>query len=594
MTGFQSVTTQHLTSERPDAMREAFRLATRVLLVCAAYYAGAIFGITFNVPPAGIATIWPPNAIVLAALLLAPPRVWWVYLLPLLPTHLHVVVNFQGPVPLPVMFSQYTANVIQVVLGAAAVRLVVGARPRFDSLRGMSAFVLLAAMLVPALACVVAISLFLLTGWATDFWLPWRQRFFANGLAVLVITPTILLAVAGELAGVQQRVRRYAELALVILGLVVVGSMILMQDALRPGILPALLLAPLPFLLWAAVRLGPGGVCMCLLVVTAMAWTSVYTGRWPFGTQSPAERVLSLHAFLLTISVPMMFLAALVEERRRTEAESRRQREDLAHAQRVATLGELAASIAHELSQPLAAIMSNAVAGRRMLDTADRGSPNAVRDIFVDVYKEANQGAQVIGRLRTLFRKASAERIGLDINTVIESGVSLLSASLREKKATVRFTRNETLPRVLGDPVQLQQVVVNLIMNASEAMASASDDIPRLIMVDAEQLDSGRLRFSVTDNGTGVKEPADLEKIFEHFVSTKPQGLGMGLTISRLIVETHGGRIWAVANATPGLTVHVELPALGTATGPKDDAPRSGVREPAADAGAVRLEGELR
>ena len=180
MTGLLSQTTHGITPERPGAMRGAFRLATRVLLVCAAYYAGAIFGITFSLPPAGIATIWPPNAIVLAALLLAPPRVWWVYLLPLLPTHLHVVVNFQGAVPLPVMLSQYGANVIQVVLGAAAVQFVVGARPRFDSLRGMSAFVLLAAMLVPALACVVAVSLFLLTGWATDFWLTWRQRFFAN------------------------------------------------------------------------------------------------------------------------------------------------------------------------------------------------------------------------------------------------------------------------------------------------------------------------------------------------------------------------------------------------------------------------------
>ena len=168
------------------------------------YYAGAIFGITFSLPPAGIATIWPPNAIVLAALLLAPPRVWWVYLLALLPTHLHVVANFQGAVPLAVMFSQYAANVIQVVLGAVAVRAVVGAPPRFDSLRGMASFVLLAAVLVPALACAVAVTLFLLTGWATDFWLAWRQRFFANGLAVLVITPTILLAVAGELAGAQQ------------------------------------------------------------------------------------------------------------------------------------------------------------------------------------------------------------------------------------------------------------------------------------------------------------------------------------------------------------------------------------------------------
>ncbi len=366
------------------------------------------------------------------------------------------------------------------------------------------------------------------------------------------------------------------------------------RTALGSGIMPALLLAPLPFLLWAAVRLGPGGVCVCLVVVTAMSWTTVYTGRWPFVTQSPTETVLSLHAFLLTISIPMMFLAALVEERRRTEEESRRQRDDLAHAQRVATLGELAASIAHELGQPLSAIMTNAVAGRRMLDTADRGSPDAVREILVDVYEEANQGAQVIGRLRALFRKASPERVGLDVNTVIESGVGLLRANLREKNVTVRFARNETLPRVLGDPVQLQQVVVNLVMNAGEAVASASDDTPRVITIDADQPRSGRLRFSVTDSGIGVKDSSDLEKIFEHFVSTKPQGMGMGLTISRSIVEAHGGRIWAVANATRGLTVHVELPTLDAVAAANDDPPHSGVRQPGADVGAARLEVELR
>ena len=165
-------------------MREAFRLATWVVLVCAAYYAGAIFGITFKLPRAGIggiSTIWPPNAIVLAALLLAPPRVWWVYLLALLPTHLHVVATFQGAVPLAVMFSQFSGNMLQAVLGAAAVRAVVGAPPRLDSLRGMASFVLLAAVLVPALLPSWRLHLFLLTGWATDFWLSWRQRFFANG-----------------------------------------------------------------------------------------------------------------------------------------------------------------------------------------------------------------------------------------------------------------------------------------------------------------------------------------------------------------------------------------------------------------------------
>ena len=268
----------------------------------------------------------------------------------------------------------------------------------------------------------------------------------------------------------------------------------------------------------------------------------------------------------------MMFLAALVEERRRTDEESRRQQDDLAHAQRVAhawgNSQHRSPTSSASRSQPS---WPTLVAGRRMLDNDNRGSPPAVREILVDIHDGADRSARVLGRLRTLVRKASPERVNLDINTVIESGVGLLRATLREKQVTVRFARNEALARVLGDAVQLQQVVVNLVMNASEAVASATDDTARVIAIATAQPRSGRLRFSVTDSGIGVRDPADLEKIFERFVSTKPQGLGMGLTISRSIVEAHGGTIWAVANARRGLTVHVELPTLGALTTPNEE-----------------------
>jgi C4-dicarboxylate-specific signal transduction histidine kinase len=267
-----------------------------------------------------------------------------------------------------------------------------------------------------------------------------------------------------------------------------------------------------------------------------------------------------VHAFLLTISMPMMFLAALVEERRRTEEETRRQRDELAHALRVTTMGELTASIAHELGQPLTAIVSNAQAGRHLLDReADRS--DSIREILADVVEDANRAAEIVQRLRALFRKETAQRVSLDINALIDSAVGLLGAELRQKRIIVRFVRIERLPPVLGDPVQLQQVVLNLLMNAADAVA-ASVEGPRVIMVDVNASRSGRLVFSVYDSGIGVKEPAQLERMFEHFVSTKSQGLGMGLTISRSIVEAHGGRIWAAANPGRGLTLYVELPTI--------------------------------
>jgi two-component system sensor kinase FixL len=260
------------------------------------------------------------------------------------------------------------------------------------------------------------------------------------------------------------------------------------------------------------------------------------------------------------LSVPLMVLAALVEERRRTEEETRRQRDELAHALRVTTLGQLTASIAHELGQPLSAILTNAQAGRRLLNNVP--SPSAwIGDILTDIAEDANRAAQVIRRLRTLFRKERAERVGLDVNALIDNVVGLLHADLRQKRIVIRFSRNETLPPVVGDPVQLQQVVLNLLMNAGEAVA-ATEDGPRVITIAIDQPQAGRLLLSVRDSGIGVKEPAELERIFEDFVSSKPDGLGMGLTISRSIVEAHGGRIWAAGNADRGLTLYVELPTL--------------------------------
>jgi signal transduction histidine kinase len=542
------------------------RLGFRVFLVCAGYYAGAIVGISFGFPPAGISTIWPPNAIVLAALLLEPPRVWWVYALAALPTHLHVAATFQPGVTLPVMLSQFTGNAVHILVAAAAVRATAGAPPRFDSLRGTAAFVLFAAIAATAIAAVVAVGLFLLIGWVTDFWLAWRQRFFSNGFAVLTITPPIVLAVVGELVGARRpRGRRYVELALVIIGLLAAGTVIFGREAPSADIMPALLVAPLPFVLYAALRLGPGGVCVSLLVVTFVSWAAVYAGRWPFTTPSPAHNVLAVHAFLLTISIPMMFLATVIEERRRAEEATRRQRDELAHALRVTTLGELVASIAHELNQPLSALTTNAQAGRRLLDAdpssaAIRKVLGEIRDILGDVVEEASRASQIIRRLQALFRKEPAERVALDMNALIDDVIGLVGADFQQKGIVMRFVRDETLPLVLGDPVQLQQVVLNLFINAGEAVAAI--DGVRMVSVDIGRSGPDRLMFSVRDTGIGVKDPAELERIFEHFVSSKSQGLGMGLTISRSIVEAHGGRVWAVANDGRGLTLHVELPTL--------------------------------
>ena len=203
----------------PDAERP---VGLRGLLV------GGLAGILLGFPPSGISAIWPSTAILLAALLLTPARLWWLYLLAVVPTHLHLVANFQRPdVPFVVMFCQVASNAVHAVLAALAVRHVIGAPPRFDSFRNMAAYILLAALAATAVACVLAVWLFLLTGWATDFWLAWRQRVLAHVFAIITIPPLIVLTVAGQALGARHvRRRDYGELGLLTLGLLAVGILV--------------------------------------------------------------------------------------------------------------------------------------------------------------------------------------------------------------------------------------------------------------------------------------------------------------------------------------------------------------------------------
>jgi PAS domain S-box-containing protein len=246
-----------------------------------------------------------------------------------------------------------------------------------------------------------------------------------------------------------------------------------------------------------------------------------------------------------------------VTRRRQAEDEVRRQREELAHALRVTTLGELAASLAHEINQPLAAIVTNAQATRRLLDS-DRAKHADMTEALADIAEDAKRASLIIRRLRALFRKEPAERKAVDIGELVEDVVSLMHRDLERRRMTVEVGLAAGLPRVQGDPVQLQQVLLNVLVNACEAVA-LTEDGPREIGIQTVLRAGHHVEIVIRDTGIGVKE-AELAQIFERFVSTKADGLGMGLSISRSIVEAHGGRIWATANVPRGLTLHVELP----------------------------------
>jgi PAS domain S-box-containing protein len=243
-------------------------------------------------------------------------------------------------------------------------------------------------------------------------------------------------------------------------------------------------------------------------------------------------------------------------ERLEVEAEVRQRREELAHIARVAMMGELTASLAHEINQPLSAIMSNAQAAKRYLNTS-APDMEEVKEIINDIVKEDTRAGEIINRARALLKKTKMEFEPVDLNSVFREIVTLLNsdAVIRDVKIDLEF--DPQLPFVRGDRVQLQQVALNLVMNAFDAMSERPRG-ERWVLIRTGLKDS-KVLAAVTDNGMGVSTE-DSEKVFQPFYTTKTQGLGMGLSISRSIIIRHQGRIWAENNPDGGTTFYFSLP----------------------------------
>jgi PAS domain S-box-containing protein len=230
---------------------------------------------------------------------------------------------------------------------------------------------------------------------------------------------------------------------------------------------------------------------------------------------------------------------------------------ELAHVTRVTTLGELTASIAHEVNQPLAAVVNAAAACRRWLDG---GTPNLdeARSAVDWIVKEGNRASEVIRRVRALANKTDIEKVSLDVNDVIGETIALVQRELISHQVSLRVELAPALPMILGERVPLQQVIINLVMNGIEAMQSVMDR-PRELVIGSHQGEAHRVLVTVTDSGVGISaENAD--RLFNAFFTTKSSGMGMGLSICRSIIEAHGGRLWATTNVPHGATFQFTLP----------------------------------
>jgi signal transduction histidine kinase len=246
-----------------------------------------------------------------------------------------------------------------------------------------------------------------------------------------------------------------------------------------------------------------------------------------------------------------------VTQRRFSEEALGKARSELANMARVTSLGVLTASIAHEVNQPLSGIITNASTCLRML-SADPPNVEGARETARRAIRDGNRASDVVTRLRTLYSNNDLSPESMDLNEATREVTSLSLSELQSKRVILRHELADDLPPVIGDRVQLQQVILNLLRNASDAM-SGVDDRPRDLLIRTECDEGDRVRVSVKDTGVGLTSQA-ADKLFEAFYTTKSDGMGMGLSISRSIIEAHRGRLWATANDGPGATFAFSIP----------------------------------
>lgn len=244
-----------------------------------------------------------------------------------------------------------------------------------------------------------------------------------------------------------------------------------------------------------------------------------------------------------------------IHDRKNVEEALHRTESRLTQATQIATVGELSASIAHEINQPLGAVVTNAYACLRWLST-DPANLAKAREAVERIVRDGKDTVEVVGRIRALFKRTQARHEQLNLNALVLEVVRLIEAEAARRRTTIETTLASDLPDVLGDRVQIQQLVLNLLMNGLDALDTVTDRT-RKITIRARQNSPTTALVEIEDSGTGL---ADCEKVFEPFFTTKKNGMGMGLTICRSIAEGHGGKLWATLNKNSGTTFHLTLP----------------------------------
>jgi PAS domain S-box-containing protein len=649
------------------------------LVVFCAYYVGTRIGLSLTFLPNPISVLWPPNATLLAALLLTPRRTWWTLIAAALPAHL--LAELQGGVPLTMVLSWFVSNVSEALIGALCVQSIVEGPLTLGRRREV------AAVLGAGLAAVIASSfldsgLVILNRWGSrGYWDLWSTRVFSNVTAAFVIVPLAVTWLGPARRACIRKVK-HTRLEAVAVTIGLLGSTALVFDSfdLLPAV-PILVYLPLPFLVWAALRFGAAGTTVAIGVVAFLVIWGAGHGTGPLGTGSPENDARAVQLFLLFVVPTLLFLVASIEERNRAEQALRlsdrrfrlvldatndsvydrdletgllwwsgnglatlgyerdarpgsfgewlmlihpedrtlvhdgptvemehgrkrwsahfrvrardgsythvheqgfivfdetgtptrligalkdvTERHDmeelsqrLAHASRLTAMGELTAAIAHEINQPMSAILSNVDAAEMLLESGQADLED-LREILGDIRNDDIRASEIIRHIRALANKRDVEIEPFSLRLLVESVMRVVTPIAQRRRVALRAELAD-LPYVHADRIHIQQVMLNLVFNAMDAMEANRD---RRLAVGTADAGNGFAEVWVTDCGPGLPHHA-LDRVFDSFYTTKKDGMGLGLAIARSLVEIHGGRIWATNNPDAGATFRFTLPLM--------------------------------
>lgn len=658
------------------------------LLVGLGYYAASRIGFSLTFAPVPVSILWAPNALLLGALVLTARRLWWAPIAGAFVAHLFAQVP--AGVPIAMVLGWFVSNTTEALIGAAIMVVFADGRG-LRTLRSVITFCC-AAVISAFLSSFLDAAFVRLVGWGgAEYGTVWQVRFFSNLLATITIVPVLISWSAAEPLHLRHAGRGLLlEVAALVTGLVAVSLVVFDTGMGAPAGPTSLLYLPLPFLLWAALRFGPALTSASYAIVALLAIWGAAHGRGPFQLSTTAFDPLPIQLFLLSMAVPLMMLAAVIEERRESERRlraseelfstafregpdaiaisrqrdgriveandrwlqllayppgtataevapfqdhldepSRRrvralpasaphgdelevgvrdrlgashsalmaiasvevggepchltilrditqqraaekdatdQRRQLTHLTRVASLSDFSSTIAHELNQPLTAILANAQAALRFLqrDPPNVGEIKAILDEIADADKRAGL---LIHHLRLLMKKGEEEFVQVDLNHLVADVLEFVRGEFLLRGVEVKTHFAPDLPQVRGDRVQLQQVVLNLVCNACDAMQGQPRE--RLLSVVTSQSADGSAQVMVSDTGPGIP-PDRLERVFEPFYTTKESGLGMGLPICRRIVSAHGGVLSAQSRSGEGASFRMVLPAVSSGARHRD------------------------